>query len=77
MGNFPVKEIQAEWLVELIRDTYPPNEILFDELKKEIHKEVGKKLEIIISETKEIKKERAREYPPLIKSYVKDNLERC
>lgn len=61
---------------EELRDTYPPNEILFDELKKEIHKEVGKKLEIIISETKEIKKERAREYPPLIKSYVKDNLER-
>ena len=30
----------------------------------------------VISETKEIKKGRAREYPPLIKSYVKDNLER-
>ena len=32
MGNFPVKEIQAEWLVELIRDTYPPTPLYYEEL---------------------------------------------
>lgn len=32
MGNFPIKEIQEEWLVELIRDTYPPTPLYYEDL---------------------------------------------
>jgi phenylacetate-CoA ligase len=60
---------------EELRETPPDSELLFCELQKSFHNEVGKNLEITIKEIKEIKKRRAREYPPLIKSYIKENSE--
>ena len=58
---------------ESLRYIGPSLDILYQELQRAFRKEAGNGLEVSIREIKEIPKRRAREYPPLIKSYININ----